>query len=106
MSPKVREPLCEVPSSFTVLGLVFTDHGRGQGRPRVSSQTRWQKEVVFNKRPKSGGVERNGPMVESATGLGLFYSGGGYQLAQCAEVRDSLSPTPAPLEYVLIFLTG
>lgn len=38
--PKVREPLCEVPSSFTVLSPVFTDHGRGQGRPRASSQTR------------------------------------------------------------------
>lgn len=45
-------------------------------------------------------------MVESAPGLGLVYSGGGYQLARCAEVRDSLSPTPATLEYVLIFLTG
>lgn len=34
VSLKVRELLCEVPSSFTVSGPVFTDHRRGQGRRR------------------------------------------------------------------------
>lgn len=34
VSLKVRELLCEVPSSFTVLGPVFTDHRRSQGRRR------------------------------------------------------------------------
>lgn len=36
VSLKVRELLCEVPSSFTV----FTDHRRGQGRRRPGDRRR------------------------------------------------------------------
>lgn len=44
-------------------------------------------------------------MVESAA-VWAHSTQVGISLAQCAEVRDSLSPTRATLEYVLIFLTG
>lgn len=77
-------------------------------RPGNKGTPRGRWELARGCEVISGSVERNCPLIESATGLGLFSSGRGISLDQCAEVGDSLSPAPAPLEcsYFLRRLTS